>query len=136
MLPLTALLFIAAAPFFLIIAIWETKNINIALKYIIVAPLVVLCLPCVITVLVLHLSISTLLAVAKITLFPEFFLSLWIKEGIKFSRVFSLSITQFSGDGLYTADLENFLEVKDSNKELLTELLKNGDFSIREVISC
>lgn len=136
MLPLTALLFIAAAPFFLIIAIWETKNINIALKYIIIAPLVVLCLLCVIPVLVLHLSISTLLAVAKITLFPEFFLSLWIKEGIKFGRVFSLSITQFSGDGLYTADLENFLEVKDSNKELLTELLKNGDLSIREVISC
>ncbi|WP_265037234.1 hypothetical protein [Wolbachia endosymbiont (group A) of Anomoia purmunda] len=136
MLPLTALLFIAAAPFFLIIAIWETKNINIALKYIIIAPLVVLCLLCVIPFLVLHLSISTLLAVAKITLFPEFFLSLWIKEGIKFGRVFSLSITQFSGDGLYTADLENFLEVKDSNKELLTELLKNGDLSIREVISC
>lgn len=132
MLPLTALLFIAEAPFFLIIAIWKTKNINIALKYIIIAPLVVLCLLCVIPFLVLHLSISTLLAVAKITLFPEFFLSLWIKEGIKFGRVFSLSITQFSCDG--PADLENFLEVKDSNRELLTELLKNGDLSIREVI--
>ncbi|WP_253302050.1 hypothetical protein [Wolbachia endosymbiont of Psylliodes chrysocephala] len=42
MLPLTALLFIAAAPFLLIIAIWETKNINIALKYIIIAPLLLL----------------------------------------------------------------------------------------------
>jgi hypothetical protein len=106
--------------------IWEAENINRALKYIIVAPLVVLCLPCAILALGLHLSISTLLTVAKITLFPEFFLSLWIKEGIKFSRVFSLSITQFSGDDLYTTDFKTFLEIKDGNRELLRTCLKSS----------
>ncbi|WP_253302049.1 hypothetical protein [Wolbachia endosymbiont of Psylliodes chrysocephala] len=87
--------------------------------------------------LVLHLSISTLLTVAKITLFPEFFLSLWVKEGIEFSRVFSLSITQFHNVDFYSyiKDSETFFSIKDSNRELLTELLKNGDLSIREVIS-
>ncbi len=138
MLPLIALFFIAAAPFvalsLLVFNIWNTESINKALKYIIIAPLVVLYLPCAMLALVLHLSISTLLTVAKITLFPEFFLSLRIKEGIKFSRVFSLSITQFHNMDFYAyiKDSKTFFKIKDSNRKLLVALLKDNDFSIQD----
>ncbi|WP_250295493.1 hypothetical protein [Wolbachia endosymbiont of Oedothorax gibbosus] len=91
-------------------------------------------LPCAVLALGLHLSISTLLTVAKITLFPEFFLSLWIKEGIKFSRIFSLSITQFHNVDFYSyiEDSETFFKMKDSNRKLLVALLKDSDFSIQD----
>jgi len=137
-LPLTKLLIALSLPFYGLFSltqlVWKTKSINKVLKYVIAAPLLVLSLLSGIPTLVLYALISTLLTVTKITLFPEFFFSLWIKEGVQLSKVLSLSATHFSSKGLYEG-LENFPEIKNQNRELLVELLSSDNLNIQKATS-
>ncbi|HCE59791.1 MAG TPA: hypothetical protein DEQ74_03105 [Wolbachia sp.] len=110
----------------------EKAKISKPLKFIILAPLVILFLLITIPSVALAGLISSTLTVISIALFPEFFFSLWIKERVGLSRVLS---THFISQ-CFILNFESFLEVKNNNRKLLVELLKSNNLNALKVIFC
>ncbi|WP_339045472.1 hypothetical protein [Candidatus Mesenet endosymbiont of Agriotes lineatus] len=79
------------------------------------------------------LPFSAVLFLTRILLFPKFFFSLWHKERVEFSSVLGLFAPELLGKLNAISNFKAFLKMKNSNRDLLINLLKNDNLDTKDI---
>ncbi|MBD0391039.1 hypothetical protein IC220_00975 [Wolbachia endosymbiont of Pentalonia nigronervosa] len=101
------------------------------MKFVISAPLIILFLLIEIPSIIFATLMVGTLVIANVILFPDLFFPLWIKERVNLSKVFSI----YFSSQLHAINFEDFLKIKNNNRELLVAILKNNNLNVQDVIS-